>query len=135
MSRAYCGGTFDLFHPGHVRFLEWVKVHFDCVVVALNSDEFANRYKMKPTQSYSERLEMLQSCRWVDEVIMNVGDEDSRPSILASKATHIVNGSDWSSREALMRQMRLTEDFLVGHGLSIVICPLPRIFSTTELKA
>lgn len=133
MTRAYCGGTFDLLHPGHVRFFRWAFREFDRVTIALNSDEFVTRYKKAPVQTYDERKEMLLGCRYVDEVVLNTGDEDSKPSIMASHSTHIVNGSDWG-RERLMQQMSLTEEFLTENGLTIVLCPLPREFSSTELK-
>lgn len=132
-TRAYCGGTFELLHPGHQRFFRWVHDNFDRVIVALNTDDFVARYKKITVQSYAEREENLLGCRWVHEVIPNTGGEDSQPAILAAKPTHIVNGSDWT-RERLMQQMNLSESFLAENGLHIVLCPLERIFSTTELK-
>lgn len=133
-SIAYCGGTFDLFHPGHVRFFEWVKARFGFVVVSLNSDSFVKRYKgVEPIQSLPERWEMVSGCRFVDQVVENVRDEDSKPTILLVKPTHIVNGSDWC-RDRLMSQMGLTESFLSERGITISLCQLPRQFSSTELK-
>ncbi len=133
-SRAYCGGTFDLLHPGHVAFLKWAKQAFNTVIVALNRDEFVARYKTRPVQSYDERKIMLEACKYVDHVVENAGDEDSRPGILLYGATHIVDGADWTV-EALKKQMMLTDTFLSDHDLKIVICPIPRTgFSTTELK-
>ena len=43
----YTGGTFDLFHAGHVNFLKQCKKIGDQVVVALNTDEFIFDYKGK----------------------------------------------------------------------------------------
>ena len=132
--RAYCGGTFDLFHPGHVRFFRWAKESFKTVIAALNTDEFVAEYKgHRPVQSYEERKEMLEACRYIDEVVPNLSGRDSRVSVLKARAEVIVNSSDWT-REHLMRQMNLSEEFLTVYGLSIVLCPLPREFSTTELK-
>src|SRR5258708_39638915 len=134
MSIAYCGGTFDLLHPGHMRMLRWTKENFDEVVVSVNTDDFCAKYKSKPSQNLYERMEMLSACKYVDKVIINKGDEDSKPSILESKATHVVNGSDWTY-ERLLIQMQLTEDFLRIIHIIIILCPLERIFSTTELKS
>lgn len=135
MTRAYCGGTFDLLHPGHVRFFRWAKENFDHVVVSLNSDAFIRRYKGAwPAQPFEERREMIWACRWVDEVMLNLDGEDSRRSIMSARATHVVNGSDWS-REKLLTQMGLTESWLTENKIEIALCPLPRIYSTTELKA
>ncbi len=113
--------------------LRWARETFDRVIVALNTDEFVTRYKAAPAQTLHERQEMLESCRYVDRVIVNWGDENSRISILTTDATHIANGSDWT-RERLMQQMNLDEKFLKNHGLEIALCPLERIFSTSELK-
>jgi len=43
----YTGGTFDLFHAGHSRFLARCAQLGD-VVVSLNTDEFIEEYKGKP---------------------------------------------------------------------------------------
>ena len=40
----YTGGTFDLLHAGHVKFLRRC-AEFGRVVVALNTDEFVEQYK------------------------------------------------------------------------------------------
>lgn len=133
MPLAYCGGTFDLLHPGHISFLRWAKESYKVVVVALNTDDFVSRYKQPPTQSFDERKCMLESCRYVDRVVENTFGEDSKPTILSVHPTHIVNGSDWS-RERLMQQMGLTEAFLSTEGIEIALCTKPRDQSTTELK-
>ena len=133
MSLADCGGTFDILHLGHVEFLRWSKEKFKTVVVALNTDEFVKLYKAAPVQSFEERKYMLEACRYVDVVVKNIGDKDSKPSILCVHPTHIVNGSDWT-KETLQKQMGLTEQFLSKEGIEIAICPYPRTFSTTELK-
>lgn len=131
---AYCGGTFDLPHVGHARFFEWVKNRFGYVVVSLNSSEFVARYKGKaPVMTFGERKEVIEALRCVDAVVLNTGDEDSKPAILSVGATHIVNGSDWD-QQRLMQQMCLTEEFLKQKNLTIALCPLARQFSTTELK-
>lgn len=136
---AYCGGTFDLFHPGHVRFFRWCWENFDYVIVAVNPDWFVKEYKgVEPVQCGPERLEMVDACRWVDKAIYNWSGADSKPVIeeemKSHPITHIVNGSDWTE-ERLKQQMQLTDEFLKKNYLKIELCPLPRMFSTTELKA
>src|SRR6266571_3396292 len=70
---AYIGATMDLLHPGHVRFLQWAKSVCKVVVVALNTDDFVAQYKSRPIQTLAERTEMLDGCRYVDGVTVNVG--------------------------------------------------------------
>lgn len=91
-------------------------------------------YKGKPpVQTFEERKEMLKACKYVDCVVKNHFGKDSKPMIIITGCDVIVNGSDWT-RETLIKQMGLTEEFLNYNGLRIILCPLPREFSTTELK-
>ncbi|HEX9266475.1 MAG TPA: adenylyltransferase/cytidyltransferase family protein, partial [Candidatus Limnocylindria bacterium] len=72
------GGTFDLFHLGHVNLLRNAKKHADIVVVALNTDEFNEQYKGKrPVMTLAERRAVLEACRYVDVVDVNTGGADS----------------------------------------------------------
>ena len=65
--RLYTGGTFDLFHAGHVEFLKRCKEIADTVTVSLNSDQFIEKYKGKPpVMRYRERREVLNACKYVD---------------------------------------------------------------------
>ncbi len=82
----YTGGTFDVFHYGHMNFLRQCSKIADKVVVSLNTDEFIEYYKGKPPiMNYEERKKSLEFCKFVDEVIPNVGGADSKPSILQVK--------------------------------------------------
>jgi cytidyltransferase-like protein len=47
IKKVYTGGTFDLFHSGHVNFLRQCKKIGNHVTVSLNTDEFIFRYKQK----------------------------------------------------------------------------------------
>lgn len=131
LPRIYCGGTFDLFHAGHVNFLRACS-ELGEVVVALNTDEFAARYKRLPVYDLEERIHLLEACRYVSYVTVNDGDEDSRPAIRRMKPQFIAHGDDWTG-EALMRQMNLTQDFLDVHGIRMLYVPYTRSVSTTDI--
>jgi cytidyltransferase-like protein len=63
-------GVFDLFHIGHLRLLERSRKIFDKVVAAVHSDEVVMEYKkVKPVIPYEHRVEIVNSCKYVDEVI------------------------------------------------------------------
>ena len=130
---AYIGGTFDLFHHGHVHLLRAAKERFGVVVVGLNRDDFVARFKLRrPVMTLIERMNVVAACRYVDSVIVNVGDEDSRPALLLAGATHFVHGSDWTG-ENLMRQLGLTKYWLAKHGIRLVYFPYTVGISTTEI--
>ena len=63
-------GAFDLFHAGHIAFLEACKDNCDFLSVGLHTNPFPERLsKNTPTQSTYERWEQLRACRFIDEVI------------------------------------------------------------------
>ena len=69
--------TFDLFHAGHVKMLEEAKTKCDYLIVGLQLDPSIDRPKKnKPTQSIIERYVQLQACKYVDEIIPYVNEED-----------------------------------------------------------
>lgn len=132
--RVYVGGTFDLFHAGHVAFLRRAKQLGTHLIVGLNTDEFAARYKRAPIMSFDERRELLEGCRYVDEVVVNEGCEDSRPAIEKAGANVIVHGDDWTG-EALMRQMGLTPGWLAAKRIELAYVPYTMGVSSSEILA
>jgi ethanolamine-phosphate cytidylyltransferase len=68
----YTPGCFDLFHAGHVDFLEQCKAQGDYVIVGLHTDVEVNRYKGAnfPVMNLHERVLSVLACRYVDQVII-----------------------------------------------------------------
>lgn len=130
-SRVYAGGTFDLFHPGHVRFLKKAS-ELGPVWVGLNRDSFCERYKRRPVMSYPEREEVLRACRYVHQVVPNIGDEDSKPAIDLVRPRFVVHGDDWMG-EAYLYQLRVTPLWLKERGIEIVHLEYTRGVSTSEV--
>jgi glycerol-3-phosphate cytidylyltransferase len=131
----YTGGTFDIFHYGHMNFLKQCKAIADEVVVSLNTDEFVNSYKKKsPILSYAEREKSLLGCKYVDRVIPNIGNEDSKPAILAVSPHIIAIGDDWAKKD-YYAQMQFTPEWLDEKGIVLVYLPYTRGISSTELKS
>lgn len=133
MAIVYTGGTFDLPHKGHYRLLKRAS-EIGHVVVALNTDEFIEKYKGKaPILNYEERKEALLACRWVDEVVPNVGGADSTISIEMVKPDYIIIGSDWA-RKDYYKQMGFTQDWLDERGIGLIYVPYTEGISTTDIK-
>uniref|UniRef100_A0A8C7JUS4 ethanolamine-phosphate cytidylyltransferase n=1 Tax=Oncorhynchus kisutch TaxID=8019 RepID=A0A8C7JUS4_ONCKI len=70
----YVAGAFDLFHIGHVDFLETVykQAERPYVIVGLHFDQEVNRYKGKnyPIMNIHERTLSVLACRYVSEVVI-----------------------------------------------------------------
>lgn len=129
--RVYVGGTFDLFHFGHVSLLRRAS-YYGPVWVSLNTDEFAASYKRRPVLTLSERLLMLSSCVFVDGVVVNRGGADSRPAIEAVCPRYIVHGDDWTGPEYLA-QLGVTEEWLAERGIELLYLPYTKSISTSKI--
>jgi glycerol-3-phosphate cytidylyltransferase len=132
--KVYTGGTFDLLHSGHVRFLtECAKL--GKVTVALNTDEFIEQYKGKsPIMNYQERKAVLKGLRAVSQVIPNIGGADSKQAIQLVRPDYLVIGSDWA-RKDYYAQMGFTQDWLDKQGIILCYVPYTAGISTTQIKA
>ncbi len=69
----YVIGVFDLFHRGHVEFLKQARSLGKNLIVAVNGDEMVASYKRKPFYCELDRLEILKSCKFVDEAFIITG--------------------------------------------------------------
>lgn len=131
--RVYTGGTFDVFHAGHVNFLRRCS-ELGSVTVSLNTDDFIAQYKGKyPWMTFSERKAVLEACRWVDEVIPNRFGMDSKPTIEEVDPDIIAIGSDWAKKD-YYKQMQFTQDWLDSKDISLLYIPYTQGISSTELK-
>lgn len=134
MKKLYTGGTFDLFHKGHVNFLRQCKEIADYVVVSLNTDDFIYRYKGSyPVINFEDRRDVLLSCKYVDEVISNTDGEDSKPAILSIQPKFIAIGSDWAKKD-YYKQMNFTQEWLDDNGMVLIYLPYTEHISTTKIK-
>lgn len=136
--RLYTGGSFDLFHAGHIAFLKFCKElvgETGKVIVSLNTDEFIKAYKGKGlVMNYDERCIMLEACRYVDWVIPNTGGADSIPAIEDTQPNIIAIGSDWA-RKDYYKQMGFDQYWLDEHDISLIYVPYTPGISSTDIKA
>lgn len=127
----YTGGTFDLFHHGHVQFLKRCKDFADKIVVGLNTDEFVEQYKWQPpVMSLAERLQIVQACKYVDKVVVNSGGSDSKPIIDEIGPNIIAVGSDWTYKD-YYDQMDFNQKWLDDRGIITMFIPYTKDISTT----
>ena len=69
-------GGFDPVHKGHVRMFKAAK-EYGSVVVGANSDDWLIRKKNKFFMPFDERKEILESIRFIDEVVDFNDDDDT----------------------------------------------------------
>ncbi|CAG9864346.1 unnamed protein product [Phyllotreta striolata] len=68
----YVAGAFDLFHVGHLDFLEKAKQQGDYLIVGLHTDPVVNKYKGTnyPIMNLHERVLSVLACKYVSEVVI-----------------------------------------------------------------
>lgn len=99
MKRIITFGTFDVFHVGHINILERAKELGDCLIVGVSSDQLNfNKKKRYPIYSQSDRLKIISSLKFVDEVFVEESLELKLEYIKRFKAEVLVMGDDWAGR-------------------------------------
>jgi len=80
MTTGFACGVFDLMHPGHILMLRDCKSRCDHLVVAINRaerfSEVVNPGKRLPLYTVDERVLLMRSIRYVDEVLTYDGEEE-----------------------------------------------------------
>ena len=73
MLRIYCDGIFDLFHSGHLKHLKKIHDSFETnvyLIVGVINDKTATQYKRKPIFTQKQRKKILDSCLYVNKVLV-----------------------------------------------------------------
>jgi glycerol-3-phosphate cytidylyltransferase len=92
--------TFDLFHAGHVKMLEEAKTKCDYLIVGLQLDPSIDRpEKNKPTQSIIERYVQLKACKYVDEIIPYVTEDDLIDILSSFKIDIRIIGEEYQNKD------------------------------------
>ncbi|XP_018574297.1 ethanolamine-phosphate cytidylyltransferase isoform X2 [Anoplophora glabripennis] len=68
----YVAGAFDLFHVGHLEFLQKAREQGNYLIVGLHTDPVVNRYKRSnfPIMNLHERVLSVLACKYVSEVVI-----------------------------------------------------------------
>jgi len=76
MIKGVIAGNFDVIHPGYIAMFKEMKQNCDCLIVLLHTDPSIERpHKLKPILSPDERKEILESIKYVDDVIRYTYEE------------------------------------------------------------
>tara|TARA_X000001036_G_scaffold418912_1_gene438211 strand:+ start:4519 stop:4941 length:423 start_codon:yes stop_codon:yes gene_type:complete len=118
-------GSFDLCHYGHALMFEECKQYCDYLIVGVQSDPSIDRpEKNLPIQSHTERMGIVSSLKFVDEVIPYNTESDLikvlkeiNPDVRILGADH--EGTEYTGHELPIKCIFNTRD----HG-----------YSTSELR-
>lgn len=125
---AMANGIFDLFHVGHLRYLEGAKAEADLLVVAVNSDLSTrlNKGPSRPVIPEAERAEIVAALRCVDHVVL-FDTKDVISVIRLLKPDVQVKGTDYTP-ETIPEAAEVR-----SYGGRVAVAGDPKNHSTTEL--
>ncbi len=102
MRRVVATGTFDIIHPGHIKFLEEAKKLGDELIVIVAREKNV-KHKPKPVIPEEQRRRVVEAIKYVDKAIL--GDEnDIFKPIEELKPDIIVLGYDQHFSEEWLRE-------------------------------
>lgn len=101
--KIFVNGTFDVLHIGHIRLLEYAKSLGEYLMVAIDGDERikAKKGKDRPFNKLFERVEMLQSIKYVDQVDTFNTDAELEEIIKFFQPDIMIVGSDWKGKAVI----------------------------------
>lgn len=121
-------GCFDLFHVGHIRYLEGAKALGGFLVVGINSDRQVETLKGsgRPYMPEQERAEIVAAFRCVDAV--TIFDEPTVEELIkALRPDFHAKGTDYTTDTVPEREI------VRAHGGQVAIVGDPKDHSSTGL--
>ena len=103
MKVVWTNGCFDILHRGHIGLLKYAKSLGDYLVVGVDDDKRikASKGNDRPFNCLEDRIEMLRSIRYVDDVVEFNCDSELDTLLLLSGAEIIVVGSDYENKKVI----------------------------------
>lgn len=115
--------TFDILHKWHINILKRAKEMWDYLIVWISSDEFNNLKNKKSFYSYEERKFLLESIKYVDEVIPENDWAQKKEDIKKYSIDTFVMWDDWEWKFDELKEF-----------CNVVYLPRTPEISTTKLK-
>lgn len=123
-------GVFDIIHKGHIEILKFAKSQGEKLVVAIDSDDRVREIKgdSRPVNSEEDRRRILETSRFVDEVVIFNSKEALQNLYKSLRPNLIIKGSEWTADEVRER------DDIPDEVLVKVFPILPDYSTTNTLK-
>ena len=116
-------GTFDLFHIGHLNLLRRARAFGDRLVAGVSTDEF-NLAKGKTSAiPFSDRIQIVAACRYVDIAIPESSWEQKAADINTYAASVVIVDQPFLSRLGF-----------IADRCQVIALPRTEGISTTQLK-
>ncbi len=125
----YTTGVFDLFHIGHVRVLRNAKAMCDRLIVGVTNDELVSYKNKRSVIPFEERLEIVQSCKYVD-LAVEQATMDKMDAFQRYKFNIMFVGDDWYKTD----KWQGIDTELRENGVRVVYFPYTKTTSSTLIN-
>ena len=125
MKKGFVAGNFDVIHPGYIKMFTECKTNCDHFTILLHSDPSIERpEKLKPILTLDERIEVLSSIKYIDNIESYTYESELRELIIKGEYSVRFLGDDYRNNS------------FTGDNLNINIHYLDRDhgWSTTKFK-
>lgn len=106
IKKVFTNGCFDVLHRGHLELFKYAKSLGDVLVVGVDSDEKvkADKGEKRPCNELLDRIEMLESLRYIDKVYSFGTTEGLELLVKHISPDIMVIGSDWRGKKVIGEQ-------------------------------
>lgn len=123
----YTGGVFDLFHYGHLRFLQRASNLCDSLIVGVTTDAAATKYKREPIIPEDQRMTIVEGIEGVDYVVK----QPTRDKIKMWEELRfdvLFIGSNWANTDEFKKYIKVLWE---EQGVETIILPYTEDISTS----
>lgn len=126
----YTTGVYDMFHVGHLNILKRAKEQCRYLIVGVTTDDLCYQRKNKyPIISEKDRMEIMKSVKFVDEVVLQE-NMDKLEAVRKYHADAVFVGSDWKGTVAWNKY----EKEFAAEGCTVVYLDHTDGISSTDLR-
>lgn len=96
----WTNGCYDILHVGHIALFKYAKSLGSNLIVGIDSDNRVNKLKGngRPINNQNDRKEMLESIKFIDEVIIFNTKEEMCDLLIKKNINTIVIGDDYKNK-------------------------------------
>ncbi len=95
----FIAGNFDVLHPGYIYMFKEAKEVCDYLLIGLQTDPSIERpEKIKPILSVRERIDMLSSIKYIDEIKLYTTEDELLSLIVDTNPDIRLLGDDYKNR-------------------------------------
>lgn len=110
--------SFDLSQPGHVLMLKEAKKQCDYLIAGLQLDPLKDRNnENSQSRSITDRYNQLKGCKFIDEIIPYVTDQDLEDILRSFKIDILIIGEEYKNGHFTGKEYCIKKGIKISYNL------------------